>query len=69
MYFFFYGEKLIGPLFILGIYEISNDLQYEILYFSWSGFSFFMAENECWISIWHNPDMKGDLLNVQERIY
>lgn len=47
MYFFFYGEKLIGPLFILGIYEISNDLQYEILYFSWSGFSFFMAENEC----------------------
>lgn len=43
---FLWGE-LIGPLFVLVIYEILSDLQYEIQYLPRLGFSFFMARNEC----------------------
>lgn len=68
MLLFLWG-KLIGPLFALVIYEILSGLQYEIQYLPRLGFSFFMARNECWISIWYNPDVKGDLLHVQDRIY
>lgn len=66
---FFYGAELIGPLSALMIYEIFSDLQYEIQYLPRLGFSFFMARDDCWISIWYNPDVKGDLMHVQDRIY
>lgn len=47
----FYGAELIGPLFVLVIYEIFSDLQYKIQYIPCLDFSFFMVRNECGISI------------------